>query len=111
MKRKDYERASKILEELTAGMVAIQIGPPERPDMAALLTMMGRLKRIIKPPLLIEDILYKVPGETHTARAREIGVSRQGYYNLLGGTPPNAITLKRLAELTGYPAEAIKEAW
>jgi hypothetical protein len=111
MKRRDYDRAAKILDELVAGMLALQIGPPERPDMAPLMSMTVKLKRILKAPPSIEDIMLRVPGETHTARAREIGISRQGYYNMLGGTPPNAITTKRLAELTGYSAEAIKDAW
>jgi DNA-binding XRE family transcriptional regulator len=112
MTRREYERATRMLDELIAGMHAFQLGAPDRNDLGPLLNTAVRLKKMFVPPPTMEEILLKVPGETHTERALEIGISRQGYYNLLGGQArPNAMTAKRLAELTGYKIETIREAW
>lgn len=112
MTRKEYDRAVKLLDELISGMAAAQLGPPERPDLGALMTMAVRLKKTIQPLPTAKEILLKVPGETHTERAKEIGISRQGYYNLLGGTArPNQMLVKRLSELTGVKADTIKVVW
>jgi antitoxin component HigA of HigAB toxin-antitoxin module len=112
MTKKEYDRASKMLDELIASMAEAQLGPPERPDMAALLNMAVKLKKMIMPMPTPQEILMKVPGETATDRAREIGISRQGYYNLLSGTArPNLMMVKRLSELTGVRPETIRVVW
>lgn len=105
MTRKEYERAQKLMDEITSKVAELDPAPDVLRDIA-------RLKRMLSPPPTMEEILLKVPGGTHTARAREIGISRAGYYNLLAGTARRDLrTAKRLAELTGLSESVIKEVW
>ena len=57
----------------------------------------------------MREILALVPGEGTTTRAAVIGVSRQAYYRWLEGSArPNERTCRRIAKLTGVPAEEIR---
>ncbi|HEX3523887.1 MAG TPA: helix-turn-helix transcriptional regulator, partial [Stellaceae bacterium] len=59
--------------------------------------------------LPMSEVLGKVPGENLSARAREVGVSRQTYYQWLREeTRPNPVQAVRLAELTGFPEHQIR---
>lgn len=54
-------------------------------------------------------ILARVPGESVSARARLLGVSRQTYYGWLNGRwRPNIQQAKKIAEVTGIPAGEIR---
>jgi hypothetical protein len=111
MLRKDYEKAGRLLDDLIAGMAEAQLGHPDRADLAALLSTVVKLKKLVQPPPSMEEILLRIVAPTHTERAKIIGISRQGYYNLLGGqVRPNSMTVKRLVELTGMKAETIRSA-
>lgn len=101
MKRKEYERARVLVDEMLRctrkGSMAYERA--------------CELKALLKPPPTIGDIILKVPAINHKERARAIGISRQGYYNLIQGIArPNAITRKRLADMTGLTEEVIQEA-
>lgn len=69
-----------------------------------------QLRDLLTPHRLAE-ILMSIPGETHKERIKRIGISHQGYYNLLNGvSKPNSRTAARLAQLTGLTADAIQRA-
>lgn len=70
------------------------------------------LCKLLQPPPSAESILLAVPGETHVARAKAIGLSRQGYYNLRNGvSAPSGTVAKLLAQITGMPEEVVRSAW
>lgn len=101
MTRKEYGQARKLVDEMlrhTRGGSAAH-------------AMAVELKDLLKPQPTLGEIILRVPAVNHTERARTIGISRQGYYNLIQGTArPNTITRKRLADLTGMSEEVIQEA-
>lgn len=69
-----------------------------------------QLRDILVPPSLRELIL-SIPGETHQDRIKRIGISHQGYYNLINGiSRPQYSTAVRLAKLTGLTPDAIQRA-
>ena len=54
------------------------------------------------------EILAKVPAASTLAKARMIGVSRQGYYRWLDGSArPTGRHAAKIAELTGIDVEVI----
>ena len=109
MTRKEYERAGRLADEIIQGLRRQDLMAP---GLGTLMNAAVRLKKMLAPPLTLAEIVAKVPAENHTARARAIGLSRQGYYNLLEGTARRSpMTAKRLAELTGVPEETIREVW
>ncbi|HEX3520806.1 MAG TPA: hypothetical protein VHT52_01810, partial [Stellaceae bacterium] len=58
----------------------------------------------------MRDILAKVPGDTIADRARSIGVSRQTMYIWTDEKfRPAPAVAKRIAKLTGVPAEHIRD--
>jgi transcriptional regulator with XRE-family HTH domain len=61
--------------------------------------------------IVLSAILATIkPGASLTERARIIGVSRQTLYNWLQGTgQPNMAKARKLAKLTGVPAEEFRE--
>ena len=66
-----------------------------------------QLRDRLKTPMTM--VLAKVPGETVTEKAAKIGITRQAYYAWANGEyRPNAKQSKRLASLTGFPAEDIR---
>lgn len=70
-----------------------------------------KLQEAVAAPPTIGEIILGLPAETHKARAALIGLSRQGYYNLVQGLArPNTLTAKRLADLTGLAEEQIRRA-
>ena len=67
------------------------------------------LQGLLKPGPTIGEIILSLPSDTHKDRAAMIGISRQGYYNLIQGLArPNPITIKRLADLTGFAEDVIR---
>lgn len=101
MTRKEYGQARTLVEEMLRCT---------RKGSAAHLRAC-ELKVLLKPGPTIGDIILGLPAENHKERAKAIGISRQGYYNLIQGTArPNAITRKRLADMTGLAEEVIQEA-
>jgi hypothetical protein len=71
-------------------------------------TWAQRMRRKIKA-VPMATILDEVPGDSAIEKAKKIGVSRQTYYYWLNGvTRPNKKWAKKLANLTGYDAGAIR---
>lgn len=71
----------------------------------------SELQELLQPGPTLGEIILALPSENHKERARMIGISRQGYYNLVQGTArPNTLTTKRLADLTGLAEDVIKAA-
>lgn len=69
------------------------------------------LAELLAPPPSMADILLSIPAEWHKDRIEKIGISHQGYYNLLHGVSrPNTRTTARLAKLTGLPEDVIRTA-
>lgn len=67
-----------------------------------------RLRHQLQPTLSMADIIARVPGETLTARAEALGLSRQAIYDLRDGKfKPSAETVQRLAALTGIAQHVI----
>lgn len=74
-------------------------------------TVAAELRDLLAPPPTMADIMQRIPGETHRERVRAMGISHQGYYNLLhGASRPNTRTRRILAKLTGLPEEVIQQA-
>lgn len=62
-------------------------------------------------PRSLSDLILSIPAESHKQRIQKIGISPQGYYNLLNGTSrPQHGTAAKLAKLTGLTADAIQRA-
>lgn len=102
MTRKEYQEARKLADSLLKVTRKGSVGHELATKLAALLK---------PPPNLAEILLSLEIGGTHKDRAALIGLSRQGYYNLLQGLArPNSMTTKRLALLTGLTEEAIRQA-
>lgn len=74
----------------------------------------GDVRRLVEEihqrlALPMSEVLGLVPGDNLSARAREVGVSRQTYYQWLREeTRPNPAQAQRLAELTGLPEHQIR---
>jgi hypothetical protein len=74
---------------------------------AGLIEIMNEVRARLQRPMI--DILKKVPGDTISAKCKRIGVSRQAFYDWLKGAyRPTGAQSKRLARLTGVPAELIR---
>lgn len=102
MDRKQYERAAKLADRLVEGLV----GAPDLRKTAV------QLRAMLTPPLTAEELLAKVPGATHNERAKALGISRQGFYNLRNGlSRPNPMLARLLAELTRVPEAQIRGIW
>lgn len=72
--------------------------------------MAQRVFRMLEPPMTMSEILQRIPAPTLRERAKLLGISRQGYYNLCAGISiPSSNTRARLSDLTGVPVEQIKE--
>ena len=98
MTRTDTEQAY----QLAAKLAVMTAGTPAA-------SVATRLRKLLSPPPSMKEILLKVPGDSDVARAKAIGVSRQGYYNWLrGDSVPNELSAKRIAELTGYSEDVIR---
>lgn len=101
MTKKEFAQAKSLVEAL---LKHTRKGSPAH-------LMAKELQNVLQPPPTMADIMLAVDGETHKDRAATIGISRQGYYNLMQGLArPNSITRKRLAELTGFAEEEIQQA-
>jgi transcriptional regulator with XRE-family HTH domain len=88
-------------------MVGELIKAAKTSDDLGLIDMMAEVKARLQRPMA--DILRKVPGRTVAQKAARIGVSRQAYYDWLKGQyRPTGAQSKRLARLTGIPAELIR---
>lgn len=99
MTRKDLERAQMLADELV------------RHSRGANQVVAEELRRLLEPMPSITDIMLRIPGETHKDRIKAMGLSPQGYYNLMQGhSRPNTRTAGRLAKLTGLPEELIRQA-
>ena len=84
---------------------------PDVKNLHALETANQRLSAYLKAKRsILADILDSIaPGDSLTARAKLIGVSRQTLYDWLSGkSKPNKMKAKRLAQLTGIPAEEFR---
>ena len=69
------------------------------------------LETVLQPSPTMDQIILSLPSNSHKDRAAMIGISRQGYYNLLQGLArPNSMTTKRLADLTGLAEDVIRQA-
>lgn len=67
-----------------------------------------RLRHRLQPAMEMADILALVPGDTVTAQAELLEVSRQTYYTWLEGRGrPGEEAAARLAELTGIAEDVI----
>jgi transcriptional regulator with XRE-family HTH domain len=113
MTRAEYLECQQLAEKLIA---ALEMWPQLKLDTkgrpAELQRAAKRLRSLLVPPPTLSEIISRVPGDNHTEKARAIGISRQGYYNLLGGVArPNVMTARRLAELTGVPFDVVTEVW
>lgn len=101
MTRKECNKARALVE----GLLKVTRGG------SAAHTIATELQEVLQPGPTLGEIILKLPSENHKERARMIGISRQGYYNLIQGVArPNVLTCKRLADLTGMTEEAIKAA-
>lgn len=70
-----------------------------------------KLQVLLQPKPTLGEIILALPAESHTERAALIGLSRQGYYNLIQGVArPNTMTSKRLADLTGLSEDVIRQS-
>jgi DNA-binding transcriptional regulator YiaG len=57
----------------------------------------------------MSDILAKMPGDTISAKARTLGVSRQTiHYWLNGETRPDDVQARKLEKLTGFSVAVIR---
>lgn len=71
-----------------------------------------RLRESLAAVPTMQEVLAKVPGTSVTERARAMGLSRQGFYNLLNGVArPDMKTVKILSHLTGYDENLLREIW
>lgn len=101
MNRKEYGQARTLVEAI--------VQHTRHGTQAHAMAM--ELQVLMKPRPTLGEIILALPADTHKDRAALIGISRQGYYNLIQGLArPNTLTTKRLADLTGLAEEAIKEA-
>ena len=101
MTRKQIARAMKLADRLVEG-----VGNPEMNRIAV------DLKKLLTPPPPMRDILALIPGESIMAKSRELGVSRQTFYNLMdGGTRPSLLVAERIAQVTGIDVEIVKDTW
>jgi DNA-binding XRE family transcriptional regulator len=67
---------------------------------------------LAKQRLPIMAVLNKIPGKTHTDKAKLVGVSRQTYYAWVNGVArPNRKRAKKLSTITGFDADAIHGAY
>ena len=113
MTRKQCQRAIKLAEKLVDGLSTATSNRrstgPDRVELEVLLGISMRLREMLVPPPTMEEVLLMVPGETVTARAKTVGISRQGYYNLINGMArADASLAKVLAGLTGFDEETIR---
>jgi transcriptional regulator with XRE-family HTH domain len=96
--RMNRRQAQELVQSL------VELSAEDKRFLPAVLRLRSRLKQ--RP---MAGILAKVPGETLTQRAKHIGVSRQAYYDWLGGRcRPNAKQAQRLEEITGIAAKIIR---
>lgn len=101
MIKKDLDQARKLVDKLVKQTRA---GTPAH-------QMAVQLEKLLQPTSTLGDIIALVPGENHKEKAELIGLSRQGYYNLVRGlTKPHTMTARRLAELTGISEDIIRQA-
>jgi len=99
MTRKELERAQILADEL------VRRSRGENQIVAV------ELRALLEPPPSLTDIVMSVPGPTHKERAAMIGLSHQGYYNLIQGVSrPNSRTTHRLAALTGVAEDVIRQS-
>jgi hypothetical protein len=97
MRIEDTERALKIVERL------MKVAPSSSLERFAI-RMRSRLNAV---PM--SGILEKVPGETISAKARTLGVSRQTiHYWLNGDTRPDDVQARKLEKLTGFSVAVIR---
>ena len=96
MKAEHRAEALKLIKQL------IKLNP-EGGVMAVAAQMHGMIT------LPMATVLDKVPGMSVVEQARLVGVSRQAWYAWKRGeSRPNPQQAKRLEELTGFPADAIR---
>lgn len=101
MNRKEFNQARKLVEDI--------VQHTRKGTQAHALAV--ELQVMMKPQPTLGEIILALPSTTHKDRAKMIGISRQGYYNLIQGiSRPNTLMAKRLADLTGLSEEAIREA-
>lgn len=99
MTKKELERAQMLADEL------VRRSRGENQQVAT------ELRGLLEPPPSLQEIVMSVPGETHRDRMEALGISPQGFYNLLfGRSRPNTKTAGRLAKLTGLTEEVIRQA-
>lgn len=92
------ERALKLAERL------LELTPEAE---EGLIRRAMQIRDRLKTPMAM--VLDKVPGDSITAKAAKIGITRQAYYGWLRGEyRPNLKQAKRLANLTGLSAEDIR---
>jgi transcriptional regulator with XRE-family HTH domain len=97
MRTEDTERALKIVERL------MKVAPSSSLGRFAI-RMRSRLNAT---PMA--TILEKVPGESISAKARTLGVSRQTiHYWLNGDTRPDEVQARKIEKLTGLSVAEIR---
>ena len=118
MTREQYMEAHRLAGEIAEQLREVNITDLRRPSehrlkkLGPLVKATLRLKKMLTPPPTMAEILAMIPAASHKERAKTIGLSRQGYYNLAEGTARrSSMTAKRLAELTGVPESTIREIW
>ena len=107
MTRDEYAVANRLAHELVQELAFLQPPPPRK-----MLAKAVRLAKMLKPPITMAEILAKIPGDTLTAQAKAIDMSRSGFYNLSKATARrDPKTARNLAAVTGVPEAVIKEVW
>jgi len=68
----------------------------------------AKLRAELQPGPTLEEILAKIPGDTHMARSKRLGVSYQAYTNWRNGAVPRLPFAKKIARLTGHTVAEIR---
>jgi hypothetical protein len=64
--------------------------------------LVAELKALLGPMPDLGPILSQIPGESIKAKSAAIGITRQGWHNLMKGTVrPQEATVQRIAQATG----------
>jgi hypothetical protein len=67
-----------------------------------------KLRRLLRPPMPMSEIVAKIPGRSDAERARTVRTSRQALHNWKRGLcRPDPETAERISRATGLPVETI----
>lgn len=101
MTREEQDKAYRAACEL---LHRLKVGSPKY-------KLATTLVECLQPPPMMEIILEKLPGETVTAKAAALGISRPHYYSIKSGQTRISPSLAyKLAALTGVPESSIRVA-